>query len=222
MNYYQLLRMVYEQTLQASAASSINKLITSTPEQPPPAQQPVKSRADHIPFFDLTSSQSPPKPIAAISPNMERRSFLGATKTTPPKKRFVNFPMPTEGRATTGKCDLNNVFEGAVKTSEQVMIRGEKEPEDCALVCLDLNEGNAGALATSNRVEDSYGVLNAVKVSRKMFINIKITWLNKNPILNNDLSSSLLKEINWIIGRVWSNWANSLLQNVKLKVENSK
>lgn len=127
--------------------------------------------------------------------------------------------MPTEGRVTTGKCDLNNVFEGAVKTSEQVMIRGEKEPEDCALVCLDLNEGNAGALATSNRVEDSYGVLNAVKVSRKMFINIKITRLNKNPILNNDLSSSLLKEINCIIGRVWSNWADKMFSS-KSKIVN--
>lgn len=77
---------------------------------------------------------------------------------TPPKKRFVNYPaQPAEGRSTVGKCDLSNMFDSELKTSETVRTNEEKE---FALVCLNSSDEN---LAESKRVADSYG--ECVKVS---------------------------------------------------------
>lgn len=178
MNYYQLLRMVYEQTLQASAVASTSKIITSTPE---PQQQSVKPRSDNIPIFDLTSSQSPPKPIAAISPNMERLAFLGTTKTTPPKKRFVNYPVQADGRIGSGKCDLSNRFDSEVKTTSAKVVTSNEQTklQESALACLDSNYVHVGTSELSKKLEDQSMTLEAVKVcSFFIYIRVRIRQLN--------------------------------------------
>lgn len=166
--------MVYEQTLQATSAK-MTTTITSVPEQPSVAL-PNKPRSDTtVPIFDLTSNHSPPKPIAAISPNMERRrSCLGTTKSTPPKKRFVNYPLADgRGATTQGKCNLSDAFKSDVKASAAapVVVNNVRE-QQCTLVCLDSSDDSAEAV--EKEVEDVAAVaLKAVKVSTYVFLNYK-------------------------------------------------